>query len=113
MQFVNLTPHSITIRTSNGDVTLPSSGVARVSRGAGRETEVGGVRVVIPGPWGEVEGLPASQEKIGLIVSALVGARFEGAGREDIFTPGTGPLDGAIRDDQGRIVAVTCLKQVR
>ena len=114
MRFVNCTPHAITIRTSQeGDLILPTTRVARVAQGAGRETEVGGVRVVIPGPWGEVEGLPDPSEGIGLVVSALVGGRLEGSGREDVFVPGTGPGDGAIRDEEGRIVAVTCLKQVR
>lgn len=113
MKFVNLTPHSITIRTSNGDLTLPSLGVARVAQGAGEETLMGGVRILTPGPWGEVEGLPAPQQGVGLVVSALVGGRLEGSGREDVFTPGTGPQDGAIRNEQGQVIAVTCLKQVR
>jgi hypothetical protein len=113
MRFVNCTPHAITIQTQEGDLILPTTRLARVAQAQGKEVVMGGVRVMLPGPWGEVEGLPPPQEGIGLVVSALVGGRMEGSGRGDIFVPGTGPLDGAIRDDQGRIVAVTCLKQVR
>lgn len=68
---------------------------------------------MLPGPWGGVEGLPPPQEGIGLVVSALVGGRLEGSGREDVFTLGTGPQDGAIRNEMNQIIAVTCLKQVR
>jgi hypothetical protein len=32
-------------------------------------------------------------------------------GRPDVFSPGTGPRDGAIRDKQGRITGVTRLIQ--
>jgi len=45
------------------------------------------------------------------IVSAMVGAALREAGvsRPDVLCPGTGPQDGAIRDPEGRIQAVTRL----
>lgn len=41
------------------------------------------------------------------IVSGLVLAAC--AGRTDVFGPGTGPKDGALRDSKNQIVAVTRL----
>lgn len=45
------------------------------------------------------------------VVSAIVGAaiRASGAVRPDVLCPGTGPADGAVRNEAGHIVAVTRL----
>ena len=106
MIIVNLTPHEIILRDEFGaDTAYPSQGVARVRSVPGEH---------LSGPlwsapiWGEVEGLPEPTGDV-FIVSALVAARC--AGRGDVFSPGTGPNDGCVRDDAGRIVAVTRLIQ--
>ena len=44
-------------------------------------------------------------------MSALVGSALGGA-RPDVLCPGTGPADGAVRNDKGHIVAVTRLVRV-
>jgi hypothetical protein len=71
--------------------------------------------VALPDLVQEVEGLPPflpPEEGIFFIVSALVGAHMSVRGRGDVLVPGTGPRDGAIRDNKGHIVAVTRLKAV-
>jgi len=109
---VNLTPHAITLRGPDGtDTTVPPSGtVARVASAPGVPQTVDGcpVPVYTPQTWGEVQGLPAAEAGTLLIVSALVLGRLAGA-RPDCVAPGTGPADGAVRDDAGRVVAVTRL----
>ena len=109
MKLINLTPHDLTLRGPDGsDVIVPSSGVARVRTTPGELVEVPGIPVPIALPtlWGEIEGLPAPQADTIVVVSALVAER---ARRSDVVSPGTGPADGAIRDADGRIVAVTRL----
>ena len=109
-QLVNLTPHAIVLRGADGDTTVPPSGaVARVGSCPGQARAVPGCPVLIQDPpaWGEVEGLPKPLSGTMYIVSGMVGARCPE--RRDVVSPGTGPADGAIRDDAGRIVAVTRL----
>ena len=43
------------------------------------------------------------------MVSGFVLAHPSVAGRSDVVGPGTGPADGAIRNEKGQIVAVTRL----
>lgn len=111
MEFVNLTPHPVTLFLANGEQqSIPASGqVARVSVKSGQPREIEGIPVpVLPAPeYGEVEGLPEPQPGRAYIVSGLVLARC--IGRLDVFAPATGPQDGAVRDDAGRIVGVTKL----
>ena len=68
--------------------------------------------------WGPVEGLPAYEPGTILIVSSMVAGQSRR--RDDVFSPGTGPNDGAIRESEllpdggpnprkGQIVAVTRL----
>lgn len=113
MQIVNLTPHSITLRAADGaDHTFPSAGVARVSSTPGSLADIGlPVPVASATTYGEVTGLPAPETGTYYVVSALVGAalRSTGSTRQDVLCPGTGPNDGAVRDEAGRIVAVTRL----
>lgn len=107
---VNLTPHPIVLRPFPGaDITIPPSGaLARVASAPGVPVgDVHGVPVYSAPVWGEVTGLPPAVAGTIYVVSALVAARC--AGRDDVVSPGTGPADGAIRDDAGRIVAVTRL----
>lgn len=115
-QIVNLTPHPIRLRAANGAETeVPPSGtVARVaSRPAWDARAVPGLPVPVQGApqWGTIEGLPAPRDGAVYLVSALVleAVRASGAHRPDVMAPATGPQDGAVRDDAGRIVAVTRL----
>jgi hypothetical protein len=113
MNLVNLTPHNINLRTAEGaEIVIPASGtVARVATTPGTLTSIEGcpVPVATPTVFGAVEGLPAPTEGTLFIVSALVAGRC--AGRPDVVSPGTGPNDGAVRNEKGHIVAVTRLIQ--
>jgi hypothetical protein len=109
MQAINLTPHVINFYGLDGILieSIPSSGVARVTSTPGT-LEDRGLPVPVAGPtvFGEVEGLPAPRDGVVYIVSTLVAQQ---AKRADVLSPGTGPNDGAIRDEQGRIAGVTRL----
>lgn len=113
MEFVNLTPHSLVIRTATGDTTVaPSGQVARVTQQPGEAfslPELPGVQLQAAPRFGELEGLPEPQPGVIYLVSGLCASRA--FGRADVFAPGTGPQDGAIRDGDGRVVAVTRLNQ--
>jgi len=113
---LNLTPHAIVIQGDDGtSVTIPpSGGVARV---ATTETvvsvvEVGGTKVpVVARQFGEVTGLPETDEAC--IVSSLVldAVRVQQPWRKQVYAPDTGAT--AIRDKEGRIVAVRNLITVQ
>lgn len=109
--FKNLTPHPITLRAADGtDHVFPTSGiVARVSALPREAWTIAGAPVpVLPSPvFGEVENLPAPLAGYFYIVSGLVLSNVKGRG--DVFAPATGPKDGAIRNENGQIVAVTKL----
>lgn len=110
LSLVNLTPHPITLRTPQGDVTIvPDGTVARVMQTPSTASAVAGLPVmVLPSPvFGPVNGLPAPAEGVAFIVSGLVLAHCKG--RTDVFAPATGPGDGAIRNEAGHIIAVTAL----
>jgi hypothetical protein len=111
IEIINLTPHQINLFLANGEQqSVPASGrVARVSVKSGQPREVEGIPVpVLPAPeYGAVEGLPEPQPGKVYLVSAMVLARC--TGRLDVFAPATGPQDGAVRDEGGRIVGVTKL----
>lgn len=100
---LNLTQHAVVIRRADGEVSIPPSGtVARVTT---KEVVIGeamGVPVVAV-EYGEPQGLPP--EGVECIVSVLV--RQAVPGRKGLYSPDTGST--AVRDEQGRIVAVTRL----
>jgi len=110
MNFVNLTPHAIVVRLADGtDLTFPPSGkVARVDEMP--TTVVGdldGIPILSRTVFGQVVDLPEPIEGTAFIVSGLVaGVVYRG----DVFSPATGPKDGAIRNDKGHIIAVVSLK---
>jgi hypothetical protein len=119
MQLINLTQHDIVLRDTAGiDHTIaPSGAVARVTTTTGFPVVVEGIPVpVAPAvTFGAVEGLPEPKPGVAYIVSGIVGSAC--AGRPDVFVPGTGPTDGAIRHpkghpEEGRIIAVTRLNRV-
>lgn len=133
---INLTPHPIVLDHDGTETIVPPSGtVARVTATPGSLSSVAGIPVPVAEPttYGAVEGLPrcdgcprrlgghlrTEEDCLGecgglsrWIVSAMVGAALRAAGDERVhrcLCPGTGPQDGAVRDAQGRIVAVTRL----
>ena len=107
---INLTPHAIVVRMPDGsDLTFPPSGkVARVDE---MPSEVVGTLFGIPvisrTVFGQVIDLPEPVEGFAYIVSGLVAGVVY---RNDVFSPATGPKDGALRNDKGHIVAVISLK---
>jgi len=111
MDLVNLTPHPIVLRNASGEEwTIASSGVARVTSTPGALGVVSGIPIPVASAtvYGAVEGLPPQIEGVGYVVSGLVLSALKGT-RSDVYGPGTGPNDGAIRNDKGHIVAVTRL----
>ena len=108
-EFINLTPHPITIE---GLGTLqPSGTVARVSTIRTQCGVLGGVRCTSQN-FGPVEGLPAPQDGVTYVVSGMVldalkrqaGPAGSSRAGHDVYAPDTGP--DAIRDEKGHIVAV-------
>jgi hypothetical protein len=115
MDLVNLTPHTITLRRPDGSylVVPPSGRVARVHTLPGYRTSatVSGVPVYAPPELCGVANLPPPGEDgtSAYLVSAIVRTHPSVVGRSDVVSPGTGPDDEAIRDEQGQIVAATRL----
>lgn len=110
MRIVNLTPHPLTLVSQSGTetVVLPEATPARVASTPGTGLDSPPEVALYSAPnWGAVEGLPTPVEGTIYVVSALVAGRVEG--RPDVYSPGTGPKDGAVRDKQGRIIGVTRL----
>lgn len=93
MNFINLTPHAITL---NDGRVFESVGVARVGNTfSDFDSSVA---------YGDIEGLPAPQEDTLYIVSALVLSAAKAAGRTDCVAPATG--HPACVRDKGFIVSV-------
>lgn len=127
MTFINLNPHPLRLRLNaantaaeadTADLVIPprqgadgKTAPARVpSRpGAAIEGGVGGVPAYGRTTFGEVVGLPDPEPDVVYLVSALFSGRV--GDRDDVFIPGTGPADGAVRDANGQIYAVTRLNQ--
>ena len=104
VKFVNLTPHSIAIKTDSGIVTVePSGTVARVGTVERVIGSLDGIPL-IKREFGEVEGIPSPQADTIYIVSALV---LSATDRADVVAPDTGPT--AVRDENGHIKYVTRL----
>jgi hypothetical protein len=101
-QYINLTPHAISL--NDGRSFAPSGTVARVS--AGFTTIIDDISRQ---SFGEVTGLPAPEEGVRLIVSALVLSALAGS-RPDVVAPATGHPD-CVRNDKGHIVSVPCFVQ--
>lgn len=112
MNLTNLTPHAITLRSADGTDTIvpPSGTVARVTSTPGALETVAGIPVPVAGmqTFGGVEGLPEPVTGTVFVVSAMVLAALRGS-RPDVVGPGTGPNDGAVRNERGHVVAVTRL----
>lgn len=107
---LNLTPHTITIRTPLGDMVIaPSGSVARVSTTSEDVGMVSGV-LVTRSTYGPVEGLVYGED--GLLVRCLVSSMVLERlpqGTVNVYAPATGPNDGAVREN-GQVIAVTKLR---
>lgn len=99
MNFINLTPHAIVL--NNGTIFEATGTVARVSSSF-TEFDADGI---CRQQFGEVINLPAPQEGVCYIVSALVLTAAVAAGRTDVVAPATGH-PATVRNDQGHIVSV-------
>lgn len=109
-RIVNLTPHPINFLDAGNRaiLTVPSSGVARAAQS--RETigwvELDGMTLpVTRSKFGAVEGLPAEQDDVIYVVSALTAQAVPE--REDVFI-----VDDSVRDENGRIIGVRGLAHV-
>lgn len=121
MRFVNLTPHTIRIRsnflTEHQIEVEPSGTIARISTSQSEfqrlinfgndESPENWIQVYGAPTYGDPEGLPDPEEGTAYLVSALFIGRV--GTRTDVYCPGTGPNDNCIRDDKGQIIAVTRL----
>jgi hypothetical protein len=107
---INCTPHSIIIKVGEKELVFPPSGI--IPRVATIEVPAEGIDGIpcVTQRLGEVQGLPDPEPGTFFLVSSLV---FQASEREDLVAPDTGKT--CIRDEQGRIVAVTRLirKEVR
>jgi hypothetical protein len=99
MNIINLTPHEIKIRRSDGVylIVKPEDTPARCTETRKFITYIEGIPVT-RAEYGDAEGLPDWQKDTIYIVSALVLNAV--TDRLDVFAPGT-----AIRDEAGRIIA--------
>lgn len=100
IEFVNLTPHTITIIKEDGEniIIAPSGIVARCKATNIAVGEINGVPVV-KAVYGEVEGLPAPQEDKYYLVSGFVMTALQGSGRTDVLKP-----EEFVRDENGVII---------
>ena len=110
MKIVNLTPHALNFLDAENRIvlTVPSSGVARAAQ---RRESIGTIYadgVTLPvtrSVFGAVEGLPAEQDDVIYVVSALTAQAVPK--REDVFI-----VDDSVRDENGRIIGVRGLAHV-
>ena len=110
MKIVNLTPHALNFLDAENRIvlTVPSSGVARAAQ---RRESIGTIDadgVTLPvtrSVFGAVEGLPAEQDDVIYVVSALTAQAVPK--REDVFI-----VDDSVRDENGRIIGVRGLAHV-
>jgi hypothetical protein len=107
-QLVNLTPHDVVLSPEGGaSQSIPSSGVARVKVvQAGLRGTQFPVEVVREHFSSQTDGLPAPQEGVAYIVSAMV--QDANPTRDDLYVP-----TNLVRDEQGRIVGARALRAPR
>jgi len=114
MKLRNFTQHDVNLVNQEGTkITLHSEGNAVVVMQAGDKEWVTGLPVPIQQPSRVVgiEGLPEPEEGVIFITSMIVASEAAKQGRMDVVSPGTGPKDGAIRNEKGHIVGVTQLNR--
>src|SRR3954467_5223344 len=102
MKLVNLCPHQVSVKHSDGSETIiPQSGVARVAvayQDAGSITLAAHAVQIIKGVYGEVTGLPKPTDDCFFVVSHMV--RMALPNRKDLLSP-----PDIVRDSQGSILA--------
>lgn len=98
MIFRNFTPHAINL---NSGVVFAPEGLARVQASFSEFDENGVCQQI----FGEVTGLPAPEEGVLLIVSAMVLSAAQAQGRTDVVAPATGH-PACVRNEAGHIVSV-------
>ena len=103
-KIINLTPHTITVKNGDEEQSFESAGVARVDSKSIELDAICGIPTQKT-KFGDVYGLPEEKADTMYIVSAIVLARLPE--RKDLLSPATGPKDSPLRDENGRIVAVT------
>lgn len=97
----NLTPHDVVVHHPDGQVRIPSEGVARVLDHPREDSVVDGVPILAL-TTGDVVGLPDPEPGVLLLVSRVLALAV--TDRADLVFP-----FGEIRDESGRIVAVAAL----
>ncbi len=99
INFVNLTPHPVTIRNKDEEFTIkPSGDIARLDN---KMVEVNDYPFpAVKKEVGDVKNLPSPKENTYYIVSSMI---LDNVDRDDIIAPNT---QNAIRDDNGKIEAV-------
>lgn len=113
MTILNCTPHAICLVSPSGEETViqPSGTVTRISTFTGLVVEEAGIPCLVASPsvCTEIVDLPDAAPETIIIVSGMVGGALALSGRRDVFIPGTGPNDGAVRNNAGQIIGVTRL----
>jgi len=114
MEIVNLTPHSITFESENGEwaVTIPAAreparvAVQRVRVGTLVIDEADGFEIPVNQTrFGQVENLPEPRPGVAYVVSRVVAEAVQG--RDDLYV-----VDDTVRDEQGRVVAARALAKI-
>jgi hypothetical protein len=112
-QLINATPHAVTFSgVIDGQpqmITIPPSGInCRVDTESHSRGMIDGYIPIQKQVYGRINHLPERQPNTHIIVSGLVlhAMRIQGMERDDVIAPATGPRDNALRDNDGRILAV-------
>lgn len=109
MNFVNLTPHTLTVVDDSGNTVLSVAPSGTVARVATQQTVVGNVAGIdiVSTVFGDVDGLPDPQPNTVYVVSTLVlqALKANGVDRDDVVAPDTSPAS-AVRNADGQIVGV-------
>lgn len=102
MEFINLTPHPVSVVCGDGTITFPpSGGRATLVFEPAVDTSINGFVIRPRSRVANVTGLPDPQEGVLLIVSTMV--REAMPSRTDLVTPDSGP--DAVREN-GQILYV-------
>lgn len=120
LNIVNCCPHSLTLRTAEGeDLVLEPLSKTDFARAetlpkGGLETLEGCPVPVAPvTKYGRVLNLPDPAPDTIYLVSGVTGAAVAQhmPHRTDVFCPGTGPNDNAVRNEAKQVIAVTQLNR--
>lgn len=108
MEFINLTPHNISIvdpLTKEIKREFKASGeLARVTTSTEVVDNIDGIEITVT-RFSEVYGLPEPEDGKIYLVSLAVAQRV--TGRKDVLVP-----NGSVRDNEGRIIGCTSLARV-